>query len=281
MLYCPNCGASLKDGQKFCAECGTKAPVVDKCTKCGTKLEPDFKFCYECGAPVSNITPKRCSYRVTIVDTGEGKREVCRFFMKYKAMRFSEANALSQTSNIVVDVVDTKRKATTLAKKIEALGAVVKVDEVEHTDNPAQQVTHIAETPKNQDYQITFSNLKDAIILITFSTECKQNGDRYDNYHVYTFDNGALIYYEVNDLSLDDVEVKFDRKNYDVKWSTPYDIDLYSGVEEFADEVLDCEGSAYIEAVSYEDQEVINNEFYFIVYNAQREEIFRHIKIVN
>ena len=201
--------------------------------------------------------------------------------MKYKKLRFSEANALSQTSNIVVDVVDTKSKATTLAKKIEALGAVVTVEEVEQSDAPAQQVTDIAKATKGQNREITFDDLTDAIILITFVTECKENGDRYNNYHVYTFDNGALIYYDVNDLSFDDVEVKFDRKNYDVKWSTPYDIDLYSGVGEFADEVLDCEGSAYIEAVFYEDQEVINNEFYFIVYNAQREEIFRHTKIVN
>lgn len=281
MLYCPNCGASLKDGQKFCAECGTKAPVVDKCTKCGTKLEPDFKFCYECGAPVGNITQSQYSYRVIVIDAGDVRRDVCRFIMKYKKLKFSEANTLSKAPNIVIDVFDTKKKATTLAKKIEALGAVVTVEEVEQSDAPTQQVTDIAKATKGQNREITFDDLTDAIILITFVTECKENGDRYDNYHVYTFDNGALIYYDVNDLSFDDVEVKFDRKNYDVKWSTPYDIDLYSGVGEFADEVLDCEGSAYIEAVSYEDQEVINNEFYFIVYNAQREEIFRHTKIVN
>ena len=50
MLYCPNCGASLKDGQKFCAECGTKAPVVDKCTKCGMRVINPYKYCPICGA---------------------------------------------------------------------------------------------------------------------------------------------------------------------------------------------------------------------------------------
>ena len=47
---CPNCGAALKPGAKFCAECGTAIKAAKFCVECGAELQTGAKFCPECGA---------------------------------------------------------------------------------------------------------------------------------------------------------------------------------------------------------------------------------------
>ena len=51
-LICPNCGASIPNGSKFCLECGEKVEVIpqDKivCPQCGNTVIKG-KFCPECG----------------------------------------------------------------------------------------------------------------------------------------------------------------------------------------------------------------------------------------
>ncbi|MDR0965435.1 MAG: SPFH domain-containing protein [Myxococcales bacterium] len=51
---CVKCGAMLKEGAKFCLECGEKvAPKPGTaCAKCGNALPPNAKFCLECGEKV-------------------------------------------------------------------------------------------------------------------------------------------------------------------------------------------------------------------------------------
>lgn len=48
---CENCGATLGDGQAFCAKCGTpkNAPKNNVCSKCGTELQDGQEFCPKCG----------------------------------------------------------------------------------------------------------------------------------------------------------------------------------------------------------------------------------------
>ncbi len=47
---CPQCGASLTPGAKFCPECGTRIATNKFCTECGAKVPAGVKFCPECGA---------------------------------------------------------------------------------------------------------------------------------------------------------------------------------------------------------------------------------------
>lgn len=62
-MKCPNCGKELKDGAKFCAECGTKIEVSAKkevvfCTECGAENDKDANICYGCG---NNLKAKPAS----------------------------------------------------------------------------------------------------------------------------------------------------------------------------------------------------------------------------
>lgn len=46
---CPNCGAQVALGLKFCGECGSPMKKSGKCPNCGHENEPGMKFCGECG----------------------------------------------------------------------------------------------------------------------------------------------------------------------------------------------------------------------------------------
>ena len=56
---CSNCGKELREGQRFCTNCGTpvaaapdapKEPELQHCPACGTELPPEARFCFSCGA---------------------------------------------------------------------------------------------------------------------------------------------------------------------------------------------------------------------------------------
>lgn len=46
---CPNCGASLGGGQKFCDRCGTKKPEPPRCPGCGRLIKSGEIYCSNCG----------------------------------------------------------------------------------------------------------------------------------------------------------------------------------------------------------------------------------------
>ncbi len=48
-VSCIQCGNPLKPGAKFCPECGTKQEQSAACPNCGTSVKPGVKFCPECG----------------------------------------------------------------------------------------------------------------------------------------------------------------------------------------------------------------------------------------
>ncbi len=53
---CPQCGATVQAGQRFCEQCGAsleeKVETVH-CPTCHSQVPPDAKFCIQCGAPLT------------------------------------------------------------------------------------------------------------------------------------------------------------------------------------------------------------------------------------
>ena len=47
-MTCATCGASSRDGAKFCGECGSR--LTSGCPSCGAANPPDQRFCDQCGA---------------------------------------------------------------------------------------------------------------------------------------------------------------------------------------------------------------------------------------
>ena len=56
---CPECGAGMEGGSKFCPKCGKPVNQMVKCMKCGAMLQPGSKFCPECGA--AQTTQRTCA----------------------------------------------------------------------------------------------------------------------------------------------------------------------------------------------------------------------------
>ena len=65
-MTCGNCGAVLKEGKKFCTECGarvvSRSPLVAthaaSCSQCGTPLKEGQRFCTNCGTQISLPFPQ-------------------------------------------------------------------------------------------------------------------------------------------------------------------------------------------------------------------------------
>ena len=54
-MRCASCRAELREGSKFCDECG--APVSAQCPSCGAENRPGAKFCSECGTKLAAGAP--------------------------------------------------------------------------------------------------------------------------------------------------------------------------------------------------------------------------------
>lgn len=49
---CPQCGATVRTGMKFCSQCG-QSLATPRCRQCGYPLAPGEKFCGACGQAAS------------------------------------------------------------------------------------------------------------------------------------------------------------------------------------------------------------------------------------
>lgn len=71
-MICPKCNSEIKNGSKFCSECGTMIIVKPVCVNCGAKLRDGAKFCVECGTPISKQEPqKETVFQKDIVEVNE------------------------------------------------------------------------------------------------------------------------------------------------------------------------------------------------------------------
>src|SRR5712691_4862321 len=60
MTLCPSCGASNREGGKFCSSCG--ASLVSGCPACGAQNEPGDAFCSQCGTALgANVVPPQAA----------------------------------------------------------------------------------------------------------------------------------------------------------------------------------------------------------------------------
>ena len=52
-MFCPNCGAQIQDGSRFCSMCG-KPIAAPVCSGCGSPIKADSIFCPNCGQNLKN-----------------------------------------------------------------------------------------------------------------------------------------------------------------------------------------------------------------------------------
>ena len=49
MARCASCGSELKEGSRFCSECGAPVPMKRTCPSCGMEVPDGSRFCMYCG----------------------------------------------------------------------------------------------------------------------------------------------------------------------------------------------------------------------------------------
>ena len=79
MAFCTNCGEQIKDGAKFCANCGTPADVNEQTnnTKRKTMYEGEIHKCPQCGEVLDSFTTycPSCGYEVRGSSTTNAVKE--------------------------------------------------------------------------------------------------------------------------------------------------------------------------------------------------------------
>lgn len=63
---CTKCGATIKESDSMCPECGTNLDIFE-CSECGTDLQADAAVCPNCGADVSEIELESDKCQDTVV----------------------------------------------------------------------------------------------------------------------------------------------------------------------------------------------------------------------
>lgn len=73
MIDCPHCGASNREGSKFCADCGQPLGAMGEvtCPMCDTSNSPGSRMCRECGARLVPLSVSPTEEPPELVEVGE------------------------------------------------------------------------------------------------------------------------------------------------------------------------------------------------------------------
>ncbi|HOS80811.1 MAG TPA: protein kinase [Anaerolineae bacterium] len=61
-ITCPQCGAFVRLGARFCPQCGKTMDTSHRCPTCATPYRPGARFCAKCGATLPITAPRESSF---------------------------------------------------------------------------------------------------------------------------------------------------------------------------------------------------------------------------
>lgn len=68
-MNCPNCQSEVKDGMRFCPNCGNEIPEKRICPSCGSEItDTDMQFCKNCGSSLPFEQSKTNYSQLTDID---------------------------------------------------------------------------------------------------------------------------------------------------------------------------------------------------------------------
>lgn len=139
-----------------------------------------------------------------------------------------------------------------------------------------------SESTTSKKQKVTFQDLDGALILVSFDAVNPEDGDEANHGAIpYRFENGKLLHYNLDDVDVTEVDSSFNTDECKVRMRMPYDVDDYTSMDEFADEVIDDVAPDFIEELKNIDVEVVDNEFTFAIYNKNGDEVYSYTKVVS
>lgn len=113
-MICPKCNSEIKDGSKFCTDCGEPLPKTKKCIQCGAFIKEEALFCTNCGTkqPVKEEMPK--------VGEVQPKNEI----------KTESPTPKKEETPVVAETPKTEEKRTVSEPKVEKAQVKVETDSV-------------------------------------------------------------------------------------------------------------------------------------------------------
>jgi len=108
-MYCSNCGAQIREGAKFCSECGTT--IARGCPNCGAEFAATDKFCAECGHHLQVAPAAAPSPAVAEPTPAEERRFVSALFVDLVGFTpLTEARDSEEVRNMLTTYFDRARE---------------------------------------------------------------------------------------------------------------------------------------------------------------------------
>jgi len=127
-MICPKCNSEIKDGSKFCTNCGEPLPKTKKCVQCGAFIKEEALFCTNCGTkqPVKEEKPK--------VEEVQPKNEV----------KTENPTPKKEETPVVIETPKTEEKKTVSEPKVKKEQVKVEADSVPTEKIPQEKTASTA-----------------------------------------------------------------------------------------------------------------------------------------